>query len=663
MRIWTKHGVFIAESSFTERLALKAAGFWWHPEAYKCTFAGCKVCATGTQKVWWTARPESVLRLEGWEKLCSPEALELLKPTEQAIEDSHAADKDIEIPSPEGLSYMPFQRAGIAYAASRKGTLIADEMGLGKTIQALGLANAIQAKSILIIVPASLRLNWEREAAKWLTGGQSIEVVLTGKERCQANVVIINYERVKGVIFRTLMDRSWDLLIVDEAHYVKNGQAQRTRHVMGTWIKNQGAIDGLVDRADRQVFLTGTPITNRPKELHTILAKLDPRQFGNFMRFAKRYCGAFHNGYGWDFSGASNLEELQTRLRANFMVRRLKSEVQKEIPAKIRQLVLFAPNGTAQLIKQEQSVWAGKAQLTFDDVQADIELAEASGDQVAYQAAVRSLDSLIKVAFETMSKQRKALAVKKIPAVLAHCNDVLENVDKVVIFAHHHEVLDSIAAHYGDAAVTLDGRTPIETRQAAIDRFQTDKTCRVFVGSIKAAGVGITLTAASHVIFAELSWVPADLSQAEDRCHRIGQTDTVTVQHLVVDGSLDARLASVLMYKQGIIDSALDIKPEQIAIPEACQPPRRKAAKKYPEASEAQRNACATALQALSGVCDGACQRDGAGFNGFDTRIGKALSSVSIGRPLTDGEVALCKRMLPKYHGQVGVELINQIKG
>jgi len=507
-------------------------------------------------------------------------------------------------------------------------------------------------------------LNWEREASKWLVGGQSIETVLTGKEDCKADVIIINYERVKGPIFQMLMSRTWDLLIVDEAHYVKNSGAQRTKLVMGTWDKSRGAIEGLADKATRQVFLTGTPITNRPKELHTILAKLDSRQFGNFMRFAKRYCGAYHNGYGWDFNGSSNLEELQTRLRANFMVRRLKSEVQKEIPSKIRQLIPFMPNGMTQLVKQEQSAFDGTGQLSFDDAQTDIELAEASGDHDAYNAAVAQLDSLIKVAFETMSKQRKALAVKKIPAVLAHCDDVLESVNKVVIFAHHHDVLDAIAEHYGDSAVILDGRTPIEVRQANIDRFQSDKDCRVFIGSIKAAGVGITLTAASHVIFAELSWVPADLSQAEDRCHRIGQTDTVTVQHLVVDGSLDARLAAVLMYKQGIIDNALDNTPVQIAIPKAGQDHKgNRVDKVWPVATAKQRKACEYALQALSGVCDGACQRDGAGFNGFDTRIGKRLASVAMCRTLTDGEVALCKRMLPKYHGQVGEAVIKDIRG
>lgn len=661
MKIWTKDGVFIAESTYAEKDALKVAGFWWHPERSRCNFANCKVCATGTEKVWWTPRPENVLRLEGWEKICSPEAKAALQGTVTAIEDSRAADKDVEIPCPAGLSYMPFQRAGIAYAANRPGTLIADEMGLGKTIQALGLANAIEAKSILIVVPASLRLNWAREAKKWLVSDLSVEPVLTGKERCQADVVIVNFERVKGAIFKTLMDRTWDLLIVDEAHYVKNSGAQRTKHVMGTWNKTRGKIDGLADRAKRQVYLTGTPILNRPKELHTILAKLDPRNFGNFMRYAKRYCGAYYNGYGWDFNGASNLEELQARLRSGIMVRRLKADVLKELPPKTRQLVTLAPNGMSTLVKQEQE-WIDQQEFSFDDLQADVELADAAGDDQAYADAVAKLDMLIKVSFEEMSAHRKQLATEKIPAVLAHCDDVLENVNKIVLFAHHHDVIDALAEHYGPAAVVLDGRTKVEDRQAAIDRFQKDPECRVFIGSIKAAGVGITLTAASHVIFAELSWVPADLTQAEDRCHRIGQNDNVTVQHLVVDGSLDAKLAGVLVMKQAIIDRALDTEAAQIAIPDAGKP-RAASKPRWPAATPDQRTAAATALQRLAGVCDGARQKDGMGFNGFDTHIGKKLAAVSMARELTDGEVALCKRLLPKYHGQVGKDLIEKIKG
>lgn len=641
---------------------MKQAGFWWHPAQSACVYSKCKVCQAGKQKVWWTSRPEIITRLEGWQSLCTYDAREAAGKADQAIQQSRAASNDdVVIPAPEGLTYMPFQRAGIAYAMQRNGTLLADEMGLGKTIQALGLVNAINAKNVLIVVPASLRLNWEREATKWIVGARSIEVVLKPKAPCASDIVIVNYERVRGDIFQKLMARTWDLLIVDESHYVKNATSQRTKNVMGSWTKKTGPIPGLASKADRQIYLTGTPILNRPKEIHTILAKLEPRQFGNFMTFAKRYCAAFYNGYGWDFNGASNMTELQTRLRASCMVRRLKADVLKELPPKTRQLITLAPNGMTQLVKKEQQEWLNLGGQSFEDLRADVELADASEDSEAYNSAVRRLDTLVKFAFDTMSKQRLELAVKKIPLVLAHCDDVLESVDKLVIFAHHHHVLDALAEHYGDRAVKLDGRTSLQDRQAAIDRFQTDNTCKVFIGSIKAAGVGITLTASSHVVFAELSWVPADLSQAEDRCHRIGQDGNVTVQHLVVDGSMDALLAETLMVKQAIIDLVLDTQADKIAIPDVAAQAKTK--RKWPQATQAQRDACVAALNQLSGQCDGAFQQDGVGFNKFDSRIGKKLAIVSGTRSLTDGEVFLCGKMLSKYHGQIGTELVSSLRG
>jgi len=234
--------------------------------------------------------------------------------------------------------------------------------------------------------------------------------------------------------------------------------------------------------------------------------------------------------------------------------------------------------------------------------------------------------------------------------------------DNLVIFAHHHNVIDALVDHFGSQAVVLDGRTPNESRQQAVDRFQTDPTIKVFIGGIKAAGIGITLTAATHVVFAELDWVPANISQAEDRCHRIGQAGNVVVQHLVMDGSLDARLAKVLVWKQKIIEQALDQEAPKIEVPEAEQARLPRIAK-YPVASETQRKSCAVALLQLAETCDGAFSQDGMGFNKFDSRIGKQLASRSLTRLLTDGEVHLCKRMLPKYHGQIGEMLVAGIKG
>jgi len=649
--------LYYAEATKEERFPLKEAGFWFHGPEYRCSFSGCKCCAIKLEWVWWTTKPEIAARLL---EVCDDDAKCALTGHVESVEASRASDAEIDIPCPENLAYRPFQRAGVAYAAERSATMIADEMGLGKTIQALGIANYKKAKNILIVCPASLRLNWKREAQKWLVEPHTIQVVTKPSDDVSAaDIVIINYDRCKGQHLEALKAREWDLIVVDEVHYCKNPKAQRTKNILGYWDrKNRTAVPGLVDRAKIKLFLTGTPITNRPIELHPLAAKLDLREFGNFMRFAKRYCDAHETRYGWDFSGASHLDELQAKLRGSFMVRRLKKDVLKELPAKVRQVVILNQNGCANAVKAEQKAWAQAGGADFEALKANVELAAASEDQNAYRSAVHALNSAIRVAFEDMAEIRHETAEKKTPAVLEHCDDILENVSKLVIFAHHKKVIAGIKEHYGEKAVVVDGSTPNDARQAAVDAFQNDPSIKVFIGSIKAAGVGLTLTAASHVVFAELDWTPANMTQAEDRCHRIGQTDSVTVQHLVVNGSLDARMAEILVWKQEIIEAALDNPEKAIEVPEPTELPKPK----YPKATDEQRKACTDALRMLAGLCDGALKIDGHGFNKCDSTIGKSLASRSMDRELTDGEVFLAKRILPKYHRQVGSDLIEKVK-
>jgi len=662
----SEHMIWIAESAFSDKDTLKAAGFWWHQQPGGCRFQGCKACAAGVRMKWWTFKAESAARLVQYS---TDEATkESLQPTIKSLNGSRAADAEINIPVPDGLAYLGFQKAGIAYAAERDGTLIADEMGLGKTIQALGLINLKGYKNILIIVPASLRLNWLREAQKWLTDKALTFALVDSNEVdvSTANIVIVNYDRVKNHVFDSLMARQWDLIVIDECHKVKNPEAQRTRRVLGYYDrKAKGSVPGLISKATNKLMLTGTPILNRTVELQPIAGAIAPKMFGNFFAFAKRYCSAFQTKYGWDFTGASNLDELQTRLRASIMVRRLKVDVLKELPPKTRSVILLSQNGLANDVKAEQlefSEWEGN----LDEAHADAELALASGDVEAYSAAVARLDSHIKIAFSEMSAARHRLAVAKVPAVIEHCDEVLEGgVDKLVIFAHHHDVISALTEHYGASAVVLTGENTPEDRQSAVDRFQSDPRVKVFIGSIQAAGVGITLTAASHVVFAELDWVPGNVTQAEDRCHRIGQHDNVTIQHLVVDGSLDAKLAHILVWKQYIIEQALDTQralptPATVNADPATLP---MPASKYPKATAAQREACATGLQILAGMCDGAHKQDGEGFNRMDTRIGRQLAAKSMNRDLTDGECWLARRILPKYHGQIGEAVIAAVKG
>jgi hypothetical protein len=183
-----------------------------------------------------------------------------------------------------------------------------------------------------------------------------------------------------------------------------------------------------------------------------------------------------------------------------------------------------------------------------------------------------------------------------------------------------------------------------------VDRFQTDPAVKVFLGGITAAGVGITLTAASTVVFAELDWVPGNVTQAEDRAHRIGQVESVLVQHLVLDKSLDARMAQRIVEKQEVMDKALDLSFERDLPALGTARPS-----KYPPATDEQKAAALHGLRILAGVCDGAVERDNVGYNGLDSRIGKSLAARS---SLTDGQFWLARRILPKYHGQIGEEVL-----
>lgn len=485
---------YVWSGTYAERLLPKEAGFRWDPDA----------------KLWYTTDHRKAESLINYMAASALNARAAWKETLQA---SRATDSEIEIPAPEGLSYLPYQKAGIAYAASRKSVLIGDEMGLGKTIQALGLINLDTAiQTVLVVAPKSLLLNWQREAEKWLT--RTVELT------------IINYDMVWKRA--DLTERTWDLVVYDESQYLKNPKAKRTRA-------------SLAIPAKRRVFLTGTPILNRPVELWPIVNAIDPEGLGrNFFGFAQRYCGAKQIRAGrkmvWDFTGASNLEELQDKMRQRFMVRRLKKDVLTELPAKRRQIIPLEANGASSILKVEKKLI----------------------EQLGFEEAARALEGQ-SAAFTEMAKLRHDLGVAKVEKALDHIKDMLDSVEKVIVFAHHHDVIDGLQAGLSEfGCATVTGQTPEADRQAAVDRFQTDPGCRVFLGNIKAAGVGLTLTAASTVVFVEQDWTPGWMAQAEDRAHRIGQTESVLVQYLVFDGSMDAVLAQTLVSKADISDRALD---------------------------------------------------------------------------------------------------------
>lgn len=426
------------------------------------------------------------------------------------------------------MEYLEYQKEGIKFALARKGTLIADEMGLGKTIQGIGVINnSPECQKILVACPASLKCNWRNELDKWLSW--------------DANVSIANYEQLENIHNQTI-----DLLILDEAHFVKNPKSERTK-----------AAKRLAKGAKKVVLLTGTPIENRPIELWTLLQIVNPEYWdpsgwakigktkklvgpgegAGFFKFALRYCGAHKKTFGkksfWSFEGASNLDELKQKLRETCMIRRLKADVLGQLPAKQHQIIVLPSKINEDLL--------------FPDL-----------NELNYEECIRKLQT-DKVLFTEYSKRRHDQGLEKVELVAEHILNCAEEGKKLIVFAHHKDVIESLAeaVNFGYNFELMTSDMSIAQRQKAVDNFQNKAGCRIIIGSIGVMGTGWTLTESAHVIFAEIDTVPGRMAQCVDRAHRIGQRDSVLAQYLVLNGSLDARICKILIKKQKVLNEVL----------------------------------------------------------------------------------------------------------
>jgi SWI/SNF-related matrix-associated actin-dependent regulator 1 of chromatin subfamily A len=563
VRYSPRHRLWWAECGFEARDVPKSAGWQWHDALKRSCAVGCRPCAAGLVQRWWTSAPATARKLVAH---FSPEASAGLVDAGDEVELSRASEGGIAVPLPEGLELLPFQRAGVAYAFARERALIADEMGLGKTPQAIGLRNLLPADAaVLVICPASLRLNWRNEWARFSAHPEDVVHVVDSREEPPpgANVVIVNYDRIKGEMLEALKARLWALLVCDEAHMLKTPTSKRTIAVLGDEADRDSRGVALVDCAQRVLMLTGTPMLNRPYELFGLLRVLDPGAWPSRFRFGQRFCNGKQVSAGrgklvWDFSGASHLGELHETLRATVMVRRRKAEVLTELPPKRRQLVVLpAPDAAARrAVEGEREAW--------EQTTAAIDMGLAHGlSDATYAEAVDRLSADVATALRSIATERKKVAIAKVPAVAEHVGRAMEETDRLIVWTHHHEVTDALEALLREQAGwrvrVADGRTALPERQGLVADFQAPAgPPMVAVLGIHAMGVGHTMTRCAHAIFAELDWVPALVTQAEDRCHRIGQRDAVLVQHLVLDGSLDAILVRMMLRKQAIADRALD---------------------------------------------------------------------------------------------------------
>ena len=558
-------GVFVADSKPEDRARLERAGFELHEPSLCEDPPSCKACRAKIGRRYWSPRVESATRLRS---CCSEIALRVMREHLDRLAKSRAVDSTIDVPCPPGLQYEPYQKAAISYALQRKDTLIGDEPGLGKTIEALGFVNKLGnvAKSVLVVGPATLAFNWMNEAEKWLVGDWEIFMPKSGSDEVPETrgrlLVVTNYEKVSGKkptpLTRSL-ERTWDVAIFDEAHALKTPTSMRSQAVLGE--------RGLLQRSHRSLFLTGTPMENFPKEIWPVAASLCPAKFGDWWTFAKRYCGLHQetrgDGVAWVATGGTHLGELQQRLRSTFMVRRLKTDVMKELPPKRRQLVVLGDQEIDWSAHPEFKKWRECYERAWEAALARVEAAKTTAE---YKSAVKSLDAVTGVAFTETSDLRHKTALLKLPMCLKYLDDLLASTsDNVVVFAHHNDVLEKLRDHFAEDSVLLYGGTPMKVREAAIRSFQAGEK-RIFLGSLKAAGVGITLHRACIAVFVEGDWVPATMTQAEDRLCRKGQTKMVHVIHLALNFTLDVNMSRKVIAKQNAIDKALDHLPEQLRL-------------------------------------------------------------------------------------------------
>lgn len=656
-RVNTKHGPRLLRKGHTTEL------FWDAWKQHKQTLKDAGIsCGKNTKTGEWEAT---------WWQLDSQQE----EQRSAAIEASRAASTDFQPPCPAGLEYLPYQRAGIQYALGRQHTLIADSMGLGKTVQAIGVWNSDSTcKKCLIVCPASLRLNWKREFEKWSVRPVNIAIVDGGKPadfpKGSFDVLIINYDVLNK--HRPSIDKfQWDLLIADECHLCKNQTTMRTKALYGFENYKEPKKNVPPIQAKRGLFLTGTPIVNRPVELWPLVHRIDPKGLGRIFfahdaripSFTRRFCDAKRNAFGWDFSGASNLDELQNILRERFMVRRLKEDVLKELPPKRRQVIEIPANGASSAVQQERQIFDRYSdyleELDRRIAEMEAECSDVYRDEL--ERLYRERSKTQKILFTEISKASHEVALAKVPHVIEHLEENLEN-GPIVCFAHHRDVIQQIKDHFKDRAVTITGDTNMADRQTAVDRFQAGEV-DLFIGNIQAAGVGITLTKSSHVVFAELDWVPGNMNQCEDRTHRIGQLNSVLVQHIVLEDSVDALKVEKLIQKQEVIDKALDREAPTKKQTETKSVEIKKEKKQTPKKIKLQVQTPLTeieiklvhaGLRSLSGMCDGAREVDDRGFNKLDSHFGRTLA---LEPNLTSKQARTAAKMLIKYKRQLPMDV------
>jgi len=462
-----------------------------------------------------------------WGKIFSGETLhDFWRPKSALLKDNEVKNISIDYSKYDVRPPMEHQKVAIEKLVGNKKFILADDMGLGKTTSTIIAALETGAKKVLIVCPASLKINWQREIANY--SDRSVYIAEGKKFSDDHDFVIVNYDILKNFHDIKEKDKSeimrinFDLVIMDEAHMISNPQAQRTK------IAND-----IASKSNRVWLLSGTPMTSRPMNYYNLLNLVDSPVAMNWMAYAKRYCNGFQFSVGkrkvWNVTGASNLDELRERTSTHIL-RRLKEEV-LDLPEKIITPVYL--------------------RLKSKDYE------ELMGEYFDWYDQNPEESSSLTIQFGKLMKVRKVIAQEKINNTIELAENIIEQGKKVIIFTNFTDTLNQIYNHFGKTAVYLDGSCSKFHRQNAVDEFQTNDKIKVFVGNLKAAGVGITLTSAEAVIMNDLSFVPAEHSQAEDRSHRIGQKNSTSVYYPLFENTIEGAIYDILNRKKKIISTVM----------------------------------------------------------------------------------------------------------
>lgn len=400
------------------------------------------------------------------------------------------------------------------------------------TIQALAYCQYHHTeRPVLIIVPGCVKYKWQREIVKWIQNPGEIQI-LSGKtpnEKITGDIVIINYDILhdwRHVLYKI----KFKIVVIDEVQYIKENTAKRTK-----------VVKHIARKAKHLIGLSGTPIENRPKEIYNIANLCNPKLFPNMFEFGLRYCAGYNNGMKWDFSGASNTRELNKILLENIMIRRLKTEVLKELPP-IQYSII-------PLILSNKSEYNRAASDFINYVK------ETKGIKSA-NAAERA---------ETLSRLttlKQLAAIGKIEQTIEWVDDFLQSGNKLVLACWHRQVLDTLYKHYSKIAVRIDGST--KNKDEVAQQFQTQDKYKLAIVNMKAGGVGLDLFAAADVAIMEYPWSPTLIGQMIARVHRMGQkSKKVTAHFLVGLGTIDDHMVSIIDKKQKIIDRVMDGKADE----------------------------------------------------------------------------------------------------